>query len=527
MNQRNRWRRRGWGLAVAALAVLWGAPPTWAAGSPTAVALQVQQGGQAWIVSSTGYQQVSGTLQAEYAAPSGCAANGCVPQVAVTVEGGGAAVVDGWTQLPFEVVGGLPTSPTSASFGENGGSAPTSNQSGASSSGPQLVVEPPVGPTATASSLPGHTAESPTFSTSSPSPGGLAPGDTPSYEISLAASATSAVVGQSITLTANYLPNSLASWTRVPYRIIDTTSGDTVADCSGGACTATVTGVESGNQTYQAFVDGTDSWAGIPASAPVTVQWVASAPVPAPAPPGGLTVSAPPGAENAPAPTLPEAGQTTVPPVSWLTLTASTTTATVGQTVQLSAQLQNWNRAIPGSTVAIVNMTTGQTVKQCPALFGILCTASVTLTAPDTVTYQAEWSSATQTAFSAPVSVTWQTNPCAQWVDAGQVAVIGLAPLPACSGPVQVTVTAGGLVLLLSTPVTGLTPPPAVGSGSGTPSAGASAASGSEGPAGGTNPAGSPATSPVLPGTGGSGSAMSPVAPAPGGSGSAMSPVAQ
>lgn len=278
MNGSRRSRRKWWALPAVGLALLWGAPPAWAAGPPTAVSLQVQPGGEAWILNSGGYQAVEGQFTGYFAAPGACA-GGCTPQLTVTVEGGGAAVVDGWNSLP---VPGLPgNSGFSSSLG-----VPSSG-SGTGNATPLLVVQPPITPLVS-SSLPatGVPAANLRPGRDDSGAGALVPGDTVSYPLTLTASSAIGIVGQSVTLTTNYTnPGSIAAAARADYAIVDTTSGQTVAQCAG-ACTATVTASAPGSQTYQALApDNT------PVSAPVTIQWTGG--VQTTLPPGVLTNSAP------------------------------------------------------------------------------------------------------------------------------------------------------------------------------------------------------------------------------------------
>ncbi|MBX5467628.1 MAG: hypothetical protein K6U14_09100 [Firmicutes bacterium] len=317
--------RRWWAAAGAAgLLGLIAAPPVRAAGPapPTAVLITAQPGAALWTVGSTGIQEFNGEFTEGYEAPGACTAT-CAIDAQVDLHSGALAFVDGWT---------------------GSGSVPGTD-SAAGSSTPIGTVTPPT--SVAAAGLASSAAVAPR------------PADaTTSYQYTLQASASAALVGQSVTLTTQVTsPNAFSLWTGAPYTIVDTTTGQTVAQCSAGACSATVTATTPGAQTYQAFGGQ------LALSAPVTVTWY---PLP-------------------------------------YTLQATTSQTVVGQSVTLSTSVssQSYLAAWTLGPYAIVDTTTGQTVAQCsPGP----CSATVTASTPGAQTYVAETG---KTQLSPPVTVTW------------------------------------------------------------------------------------------------------------------------
>ncbi|MBX5467624.1 MAG: hypothetical protein K6U14_09080 [Firmicutes bacterium] len=324
-----------------------GTAPAWAAtGPPTAVWITAQQGAETAVIGPEGYQLTPGPLQGGYALSGTCGSGAaCTPGVAVTLERGSLALLDGWAPAAGVLPPPLPV-PAPGVGVSTGGSSLSSAQPlllGGSGTGPPIAVAatnpvPQAGekvsqPRQAAHLLPADAGVWPP-STSVP------PGWTPS--VTLTPSTSYAAVGQTVTFTASYIPGSSAAATQESYAIFDETTGQLLGTCSSNPCTVTATSTQTGRHTYMAVVDEE------PLSLGEYVTWW-----PGPVPPGI--------------------------PADWspqVALTANAAVVPAGQPVTLTATLLN-PQSVGGwyTDYFIVDGDTGQEVGHCT---DNPCTVSVT-----------------------------------------------------------------------------------------------------------------------------------------------------
>ncbi|MCL6562501.1 MAG: hypothetical protein K6U87_05785 [Firmicutes bacterium] len=335
------------GLAVGVLSA--GTTSAWAAAPPVAMWITAQQGAQTAVVGPDGYQLTPGPSQGGYA-PSGTCGSGaaCTPGVAVTLERGSLAVLDGWTPaagvLPPPI--GIPAAGAGAL---GGGSSPLTAQPlplVGSGTGPPIAM-----PAAHSAPRDGGTAPHPrqtdrlaSADTGVWPPSGSVPaGWTPS--VTLTPSTSDAEIGQTVTFTASYIPGTSAATTQESYAIFDETTGQLLGTCSSNPCTVTATSTQTGQHTYMAAVDEE------PLSLGEYVTWW-----PEPVPPGI--------------------------PAGWspkVAVTASPAVVKAGQPVTLTATLLNSNSLseliLRWGGYQIVDGNTGQPVGRCTT---DPCTVTVT-----------------------------------------------------------------------------------------------------------------------------------------------------
>jgi hypothetical protein len=208
--------------------------------------------------------------------------------------------------------------------------------------------------------------------------------NTTAFSLTLTAPTTTASAGQSVTLTATATSDVSAAGS--PLRIVDNTTGKTLASCSAGlTCSASVLVPAGGLHTFQAVIKGKANVQ----SAPVSITWQAMT----------------------------------------LTLAASPTAPAPGQAVTLTAT-PNFNPGTVGTPVKIVDIGTGRTLLSCSST---VCTVKVDHFDGVTDSYQASIAGKVQLT-TAAVSVTWP---------AVTVSLHASTTTPAAKATVTLTATAG------------------------------------------------------------------------------------